>query len=216
MNAVPRSAGATAGPPTQLDDPIEVDDSQAGPRAAGGSGSSISEGLHRAIIREAFDQLNRGLDASDAGKVTFQPRVVDALAATRPADKAALMANPVPGLSDNQRKVHATAIMVALGQVAAYVASGAPGGVHGFALDMEPLWARKRAKRPASGGPGGPASGGGGGGRGAAAPSAPPDWADDGPGTEPVAKLPRTTQAEEETMAAAAAMIAADDWDDDW
>jgi superfamily II DNA helicase RecQ len=218
----PAKAGAGATATTQADDPIVDEPSQAPGR--GGGALAVSEETHRAIVREAFAQLNRGLDTGNAGKVTFAPRVVEALAARRPATRDALRDEDVPGLSHNQRKVHGTAILIALGQVASFVAAGAAGGPDGFVLDMEAVWATKRTKRPASGGGGGAGGGGGGGGQSVGASGVLPGWVDEGDDGggfatgPPPPKTARMTQADvvAETAAAAAAMMAADDWDDGW
>ena len=119
------------------------------------------EALHRDVAREAFRQLNIILDrraavdpaagaAPHVARVTFQPTIVDRLVVSRPADRAALEAANLPGMSANQRKVNGANIFRALRQVAAYMAAGAAGGVEGFVLDTEEF---QRAKRKRSAGP---------------------------------------------------------------
>jgi bloom syndrome protein len=188
---------AAPGPrPTQTDVIEDDDDKKGGGGGSGSGGHRVSEALHQDIAREAFNQLNQGLDRGPQGanasaaaareaRVTLTPTVVERLAALRPADRAALEAADIPGLSNYQRNKHWTAIRITLDQVAAYVAAGARGGVDGFALDIEPYWATRRSnKRSRPNSPGG--------GEGAAA-AAVPGWThgDDGDGGGAVAGAAR-------------------------
>ena len=181
----------------------------AAPAAA--TSAAAAEALHRDIAREAFRQLNFILDRQEpagpgsaraGARVTFQPTVIDRLVVARPADKAALAAAQVPGMSDNQKKEKGGAIFKVLRQVEAYVAAGAAGGVDGFVLDAAAFGPRGGAqKRKRSAGADRPPPAGW---TTEADPPAPPKAGRGGGGPE-----------EAEETAAATAAFQADDWDAD-